>query len=114
MDLKTWRRQRRPDCKYSSHCFLAAVLAASDLRGRHGLSSHMTHRMMPLMPQAAINIMQDAMDQTSWKLPTVRARLVLILDVAIMTWKRQHLTAPAQHASLTVRYGFADKAYAIG
>ena len=54
------------------------------------------------------------MDQTSWKLPTVRARLVLILDVAIMTWKRQHLTAPAQHASLTVRYGFADKAYAIG
>ena len=108
MDLKTWRRQRRPDCKYSSHCFLAAVLAASDLSGRHGVSSHITHRMMPLMPPAAINIMQDAMDQTSWKLSTVRASLVLILDVAIMLWRRQHLTAPTQHASFTLRYSFAD------
>ena len=34
--------------KHSSRCSLAAVLGASDLRGRHGLSSHITHRIMPL------------------------------------------------------------------
>ena len=55
-----------------------------------------------------MNTMREAMGQTSWKLPTVRARLVLILDVAILLWRRQHSTAPTQRASLTVKYGSAD------
>ena len=34
--------------QHSSRCSLAAALGASELRGRHGQSSHITHRIMRL------------------------------------------------------------------
>lgn len=94
--------------RYSGHALLSVVLAGRELKNPAALTTDMLRKLTHMLPAALRSLVGEAIRNNVIKLPVWDSRLILVVDSALMLFRRRRSATPA------ARYLFADSSPQAG
>ncbi len=104
--LQTEQRRQpltRQRVRHPAAWVIRCLLASQCLREQRKLRNVLEHHLLPLLPEPLRVLARNSFDANGWSLPAWDYSHQLLLDTAVMTWRRRHLATQPR-----VRYCFAD------